>query len=513
MKRPGYQSDLDLPVTKEVRADRTVRRFIVDMGRLLREYPSIRIWDVDFRPCEYINAVVQQELIWLFRNKCVKNTKSPHYQINRPTVILKNWNTILQTFGELEFHWNIDIPSIARDVLFSEFCGKQGFVGETFDYVENISSIPDEGWSGYTISAWYCVQFSKDLAAEGIVYNAQRRMFQTVRRGALTGLTGAVRKLQNYTDTHELQALCKLMGPYGLRIFEAGLLKIVYLCVETVKTALMTGAEHLKRLQTGFVSWQIWKKEVYAMKNLSQVVKKITILGCVLHLRDLILAAHESVMKETAPFMHNVISLAHQHMQSTRSIIDTDQEAFGIMLRDAGVKSDVGDSALRRILKSFIVSDRDRELWNYLPELFGIVFVSHQWTSCQYDINLQGHTNNAHCMALAISNLLVGFQTFQAPSAIKKTPQDIEAKVVKVFHRFVDCASYSMLHMAASRNYQSSIQSIMVFLEAAVHASNNRVDMAYLEECFPFTLIRYSFISLYQGQSRARENHTAEEDD
>jgi hypothetical protein len=276
----------------------------------------------------------------------------------------------------------------------------------------------------------------------------------------------------------------------------------------------------LETLRKGFSQREVWHDSLASGSELEEICVTTTRLGCILNFRDLLVSAQEFVIRERVPGIYEANRLAWQQVQDRDTVVANDNADFGYTARDAGINCGLGDTSFRNVVQGFMKTTQDQKLWEYLPELYGAAFRSQRWTSAKFDISVEGHTNNAHCMAAAVSHLLVAVSQV-APRTSEELKRIAESKVVgrdmlelitiESFRRFIKCAAYSVLHMISYDKFKRSVPNIMVFLEAAVQASGGRVDMAYLEGFFPFTMIRFNYICLYEQQTKVAAAGTLHE--
>jgi NCK-associated protein 1 len=504
---PGFESQHNnLRMEVKLKSDTHLLHTIARTFYAARE---IAVCGRAYSTTEFLAQTIQAELQHLFRNVCLR-APSGDRPLNRPTRILSIFSVVVGVFTNLNNYIPLDIPAIARTVLLGEFASElHGVVGAPFSRITLMSQSPLP--HGATeIVRWY----SGLLDNINVVYSPSQRCF--VSNGACNV------SWEDYTDVNELRALCELIGPYGLRAMEHMVLDRARVCVENIKTGLVQNQSVLQTLVTGFSDRLRWTECLnnFERNSLDEVVLNITKLGCVLHFRELLRGAQEQVARNRVPEMYNLVKLTWRHARDricsqgvswvdnktatgSEKILDfygsallpTSLADFGAIARDVGVDTGLGDSSLRLVFSEFNQSPNDHKLWDLLPVICGAALRSDCWNRASYNIATEGHDNNAHCTAFAIANLLVVANTEGAPTD--------HAKTVAAFQKFVTCAAYSILHMKAmGRQYAQNIPNIMVFLEQAVLASRGRIDMAFLEKIFPFTMIRFNYINLYEQQTR-----------
>jgi hypothetical protein len=104
-------------------------------------------------------------------------------------------------------------------------------------------------------------------------------------------------------------------------------------------------------------------------------------------------------------------------------------------------------------------------------------------------------------MALAVRQLLVQFNRIHVKENV--SPIETEKRIGSELERFVRCSAFTILHLKVinargDSGVQYPLPHIMLFLEQIVLASAGRVEMAALETCFPFTMLRTNFIQVYE---------------
>jgi len=102
-------------------------------------------------------------------------------------------------------------------------------------------------------------------------------------------------------------------------------------------------------------------------------------------------------------------------------------------------------------------------------------------------------------MVATIHSLIAAFERMPLKNEVAPNVNEI---IQLSLERFVRCASHSILHITSDTTYSSGfpLDSVVLFLEQFIVCSNGRLQLAMLEECFPFTLLRASYIQLIENQ-------------
>jgi len=155
------------------------------------------------------------------------------------------------------------------------------------------------------------------------------------------------------------------------------------------------------------------------------------------------------------------------------------------------------DHSLRLALQRFKTTPNDVGLWGLLPEMWGLCFVIPRWNDAPFYIEVEGHVNNAHCMAAAVHQLIATFNRMPlkgdvAPNVGEMIQSDLE--------RYIKISSHCVLHMNATDPLYP-LPNVMTYIEQLITGSAGRLSLGALEEYFPFTLLRSNYIRLTQLQT------------
>jgi hypothetical protein len=188
--------------------------------------------------------------------------------------------------------------------------------------------------------------------------------------------------------------------------------------------------------------------------------------------------------------------LAHQHVHDITEV-DPAFAAIDYLAQDVGIDVGEADHALRILLQKYRAKAADAGMWAVLPEMYGVSFVSAKWRTAGYSVAQEGFLNNSHCMAEALRCMIVSFNRM----APKQEAQEVPARITADMERLIKCSAYSILHMTARAQEGYNVAWCMIFLEQFILGTGGRLQLALLEDCFPYTLLRTNFIQIYQRQT------------
>lgn len=236
--------------------------------------------------------------------------------------------------------------------------------------------------------------------------------------------------------------------------------------------------------------------------KLKQFLDVASSIGVVLEFRKLLKEALRDTTERAVPYIYGAVDLAHEHAHDLFKISIREISHLDLLARDAGIPG--VDAHLHDSLYKLKAKPEDAMVWDLLPEMFAIAMSSTFWATAQFQIATEACKNNGHCLGECIKALIQAFTTIQVPSASKQPdpPHVIDARLTETCERFVEDAANVLLHTAAGhKEGMSSIADGVVFLESFVNNSNERVALSFLEDCFPFTLVRTTFIRIYEQQT------------
>ena len=470
---------------------------ISDICTAISQNECIVIYNIEFVLREYLHEAISNMARSTILNLCVQGPA-----IQKPTIILNRLKDCIYALGSVERALNINVSDIMRDVLLSELSPS----AEEITALQAADADPNRPAPIILhIAAFYATMFGQDLALQqGIVYSPLRRCFLS-RAGASSAASGAF-QFERYTDVSELRALCTLIGPGGVAVIDRQLLKLVQRNAKVVKDVLTANQTVLLNLTGRFTEQSVWLDNIGIIQHMDQLCAATTNIGCILHFRLMLRAALHEVTSKASPFIQHAVQIAYRAAHDNGVICDPRLSGLDNAASDVGLDVGESDHPLRLALSPLKTTVADMNIFQFLPELFGLMYLSQRWRTAAFSIEIEGHTNNNHCMALAIRALLVQFNRIVVKEGVAAL--DIEKKISQDIDRFIRSSAFTILHLKALNSKEHNapanqypIQMIMIFLEQAIMAAAGRVEMSLLEQCFPFTMLRTNFIQVYEKQT------------
>jgi len=507
---PGDESRQNDPETAKLRA---WKRALGQICASVQEVEKITVYNVEFCPREYIYEAMSKLLRSSLRSCCLIQGKEGKV-IQRPSVALERFKDVIYAFQNMESNISIDVSTMIREVLLSEFSDLRcGMVGTSlYKEVVRMDEKETKTTMIHLYAQWFKSVFKQFISEQyATVYSPVRRAFigLKVQRG---GQEIALLDAELKTDVNELRALARLVGPYGVRVIEKELLQIVVANVGTIREILARVKVALEPLRNNFHQKEVWlnaKKKITEV-DLDTVLNRATIIGCVLVFRELLRNALRESTETAVPFVYSTVKLAFDHAHDAEKISSPTMAQLDLLAADCGFDVGENDHTLNESLVKYKSSGLDAGLWAYLPELFGLTLSCAKWKTAKYTIDYEGFLNNAHTVVWCYRSLIAAF------NCIPLEPTDgatINLAIQRDNENFVRCAAYSLLHAGRAPGGLPQTQEAMVFLEQYILHSRGRLQLSILEEIFPFTLLRTNFIRIYEQQTKKGRRYAIDDDE
>lgn len=393
---------------------------------------------------------------------------------------------------------------IVKKVLCTEFSDPTaGDVGDLVTPANIAAASKDDETSIMTICKWFQIEFDSadGLSSQGIAYSPTLRAFVQMGEQNL--------QMGNYTDPNELDALCTLIGPSGVRCVERSMLHIFEKHTEIIGKVLELNTQQgvFENIQgLGGTEYAHWEELMHKLQDMDKFLDSSIKVGCVLKFRQLLSAALHRTLNRDMPFLQNTVGLLLENIPPIQKATEQYQNIH-CLGSDFGFNSGEADSNLYALMTKHCKGPH----WKHLPVAYGISFCTQRWRDAKFSVRIDGHLNNAHMIVEAIKAYINGFArvTFVNPLQADK--------VIQVsFLQFLHEASSTLLHMmtnsqiATIKMTMRTIRNMMVILEHFVQ-STPRLELSELDNCFPYTLLRTNYVALYEAEDSSNA-YGAEED-
>lgn len=439
---------------------------LTELCYAINYFSNINVWEYTFAPREYLHQHLESRFAKALVGMVMYSPDTN--EIAKPSELLlcvRSYMNVLQT---VENYVHIDITRVFNNCLLQQTQPMDSHGEKT------IASI-------YT--QWYSEVLLRRVSAGNIIFSMNQRSFVS-----LTAEGSIPFNPEEYSDVNELRALAELIGPYGMKQLSETLMWHIASQVIELKKLAETNKDVLLSLRTYFDKPEKMKEQFKKLTNVDNVLQRMTIVGVILSFRQLAQSCLADVLEERIPFLISSILDFRHHLPSGDPM-----KIMSEMTSAAGYQCKVDPTLISALKLQKPESENDNEhLLVCLLMVFVAVSIPKLAKSEQsfYRASLEGHTNNIHCMAVAVNNIFGALFTICGKG-------DIEDRMKE----FLALASSSLLRLGeeADKEVIKNRESVYLLLDQIVQESPF-LTMDLLESCFPYALIRNAFHDVYKQE-------------
>lgn len=425
--------------------------------------PTINVWEYTFAPREYLHVHLETRFARALVGMVMFNPDTS--EIAKPSELLVSVRAYMNVLQTVENYVHIDITRVFNNALLQQ-------------------TQPVDSHGEKTIAAlytqWYSDVLLRRVSAGNICFSMNQRAFVS-----LTAEGTIPFNAEEFSDINELRALAELIGPYGMKHLNETLMWHIAGQVTELKKLTEANKEVLLSLRTNFDKPEMMKEQFKKLQNVDNVLQRMTIIGVILSFRELAQSSVTDVLEKRIPFLLSSILDFRHHLPSGDPM-----KIVSEMTSAAGLQCKI-DPALTNALK---MQKPEVEMEDHLLVCLLMVFVAvsipklARMDNSFYRASLEGHSNNSHCMALAINHIFGALFSICGQG-------DMEDRMKE----FLALASSSLLRLGqeADREAIKNRDSVYLLLDQIVQESPF-LTMDLLESCFPYALIRNAYHDVYK---------------
>jgi NCK-associated protein 1 len=531
-RAPGYESG-----ARERHKLDNFRKYQQNLALLcgsIRGAGSLIVYDHEFVPREWVHTLVA-----LSMRKFLNSGMDGLGNILRPSIVERACFDYITALTQVEAHVNIDVCNIVCKGLLEQFCdlsltglmaeeleaGVQGSAGAGSSSSGSSSSsgaasssaagggdADGKGADGKgggkdgtlyirRLSDWFIKFLTRTVPQGGIVYSENRRAF--------ISQIGAEFRAEEFVDRVELRSLCGLVGPYGVRAIDHDLLVATFNFARNIKAVIYENRALLAELSHKYTDEEACTAVLRQIKGIDSALSASVSIGCCLKLRQLLQQTLSDVASKRIPVFQAAVRNAYSqynHPPELRGVPAATALQFARMdqtASDAGLRQGNTDAAFRAALSSLNASDADAELWNLFPYLAAAMFTSSTWKDAEYHVTVEAHLKNLHTMAATFHSLIEMMTSISAARAPESAPYPPATDFLLAF---VQCASSIVL-----RAPRDAAPSLIIFMDRFL-AATSPLPKAVLDACFPYNLIRTTYLEMFDRANAAPQADAASVD-
>ncbi|XP_078619670.1 nck-associated protein 1-like isoform X2 [Branchiostoma floridae x Branchiostoma japonicum] len=457
--------------------------------------PSIQVWEHTFAPREYLTQHLESRFTKALVGMVMYNPDSG--EIAKPSELLNSVEAYMGVLQTIENYVHLDITRVFNNVLLQQ-------------------TQPQDSHGDKTITAlytnWYLEVLLRRVSTGQIMFSPNRHAFVNVGVDPNQVAVNA----EEFSDISELRSLAELLGPYGMKFLNESLMWHISSQVAELKKLVTQNKDVLTTLRTHFDKPALMAEHFNRLRDVDNVLKRVTIVGVILSFKTLAQDALNDVLKKRIPFLMSSIIDFQKHFPETPENNMVRVEIVNEMASAAGLPCDVDPAlcAALRVQKSGAGAEyflpqpfhMRRQIWAENPDedykiaclLMVFIAVSLPMLSLDsqssFRADLEGHTNNIHCLAKAVNSIAAAMFTIYGKGRVT-----IEERLKE----FLALASSSLLKLGQETDKLAlrSRESVYLLLDQIVRESPF-LTMDLLESCFPYALLRNSYHAVLRQDNR-----------
>lgn len=462
-KKPGEES------YRKTREDLTtmdkLHMALTELCYAINYCPTVNVWEYAFAPREYLCQHLENRFSRALVGMVMYNPASS--AIAKPSELLASVRAYMNVLQTVENYVHIDITRVFNNCLLQQ---------------TQLTDSHGEKSIAALYNTWYSDVFLRRVSAGHIVFSMNQRAFVSITPEGRSPFIP-----EEFSDINELRSLAELIGPYGIKLLNETLMVHIANQVKELKKMVILNKEVLITLRTSFDKPEVMKEQFKRLQQVDNVLQRMTIIGVILSFRQLAQGALVDVLEQRIPFLLSSVKDFQEHLPGNDPI-----KVVSDMASAAGLNCKVDPTLANALRTQKPEIDEGEHLIACLLMVFVAVSIPKlaRNENLFYRASLEAHSNNTHCMALAINNIFGAMFTICGQG-------DIEDRMKE----FLALASSSLLRLGQESDKEATKnrESIYLLLDQIVQESPF-LTMDLLESCFPYVLIRNAYHAVYKQE-------------
>lgn len=463
VRKPGEES------YRKTREDLTtmdkLHMALTELCYAINYCPTVNVWEYAFAPREYLCQHLESRFSRALEGMVMYNPDT--MEIAKPSELLASVRAYMNVLQTVENYVHVDITRVFNKCL-----------------LEQTQAVDTHGEKSIAAlyNTWYSDVLLRRVSGGNIVFSKNQQAFVSISPEGCIPFNP-----EEFSDVNELRALAELIGPYGIKLLNETLMWHIANQVQELKRMVILNKDVLITLRNSFDKPEVMKEQFKRLQQVDNVLQRMTIIGVILSFRHLAQEALVDVLDQRIPFLLSSVKDFQEHLPGNDPI-----KIVSEMAAAAGLTCKV-DPTLANALRS---QKPENEEGEHLIACLLMVFVAVSIPKLArnenqfYRASLEAHSNNTHCMALAINNIFGAMFTIC-------NQNDIEDRMKE----FLALASSSLLRLGqeSDKEVTRHRESIYLLLDQIVQESPF-LTMDLLESCFPYVLIRNAYHAVYKQE-------------
>ncbi|XP_053147281.1 nck-associated protein 1-like isoform X3 [Hemicordylus capensis] len=474
------EPERDKPGAESHRKDRSV---VTNMDKLhltltelcwsFNHLTSFVVFEHTVTPVEYLSSQLETRLSRSLVRLAQPNPNSP--ELARPSEVLAGVQAYSTFLVSLMHRVGLDTGRVLRSVLLQQTQSRDANGEPTLTTL-------------YT--NWYLESLLRQASVGSIVLSPAMKAFVSIPKEGEQTFSA-----EEFSDVSEMRALAELLGPYGMKFLSDNLMWHVSSQMVELKKLVVENMDVLVQIRSNFYQPEQMAALMPRLSATENVLKRMTIIGEILWFRSMAQEGLREVFTDHCPFLMGPIECLKDFVTPDLDIKIT--LSIFELATAAGAPCDI-DPALVAALSS-LKKDSSSPEEDYKTSCLLLVFVAVSLPllaidpSSVYTTEMDGYSNNIHCLAKAIIQVSAALFTIYS--------KNIETHLKE----FLVLASVSLLQLGQEpdRMKAKNRESISLLIYLLVEESSFlTIDM--LETCFPYVLLRNAYREVSRASALSR---------
>ncbi|OQV13186.1 Membrane-associated protein Hem [Hypsibius exemplaris] len=437
---------------------------------------SVVVWEHMFCPKEFLVQQIENALGKVFVDMTMCNAENNY--IVKPSELLVWIQTYMNTLQTLENYVQVDMSRVFNAVMLQQ-------------------TQPTDSQGHKTITAlyttWYLDTLLRRVTAGHIVFSPLQKAFVAI----LDTGAQAVRP-EDYANLTELRALAELIGPYGMKYLYETLTWNVASQIGELKKIVLQNGSILMELRTSFDKPDNMRELSRRLQNADSLLHRMILIGTLLHFRSLCQEPLNDAVKRHVPYLYQSIDDFKDSNLTGDAMMLINE-----MLISVGIEPNVDAILINSIRaqkgeKKESVSEEDHQFACLLMVFLAVSLPRlARLEEAAFNIALEAHYNNMHCMGKAV-NVVLGAMFYLCG----------RGDTVDRLREFLALASSSLLRLATDTDKEAikNRDSTYLLLEYLVKESPYLTQDLF-EACFPQALFRTAFQAVHRTDRHIHFNN------
>ncbi|XP_019515209.1 PREDICTED: nck-associated protein 1-like [Hipposideros armiger] len=435
---------------------------LTELALAMNHVYSFSVFEHTIFPSEYLSSHLEARLnraiVWL------AGYNATTQEIARPSELLAGVKAYISFIQSLAQFLGADVSRVIRNALLQQTqpldsCGEQTIT--TF----------------YT--NWYLESLLRQASSGTIILSPAMQAFISLPREGEQNFSA-----EEFSDISEMRALAELLGPYGMKFLSENLMWHVTSQIVELKKLVVENMDVLVQIRSNFSKADLMASLLPQLMGADNVLKRMTIIGVILSFRAMAQEGLREVFSSHCPFLMGPIECLKEFVTPDTDIKVT--LSIFELASAAGVGCDIDPALVAAIAN--LKADTSSPEEEYKVACLLLIFLAASLPllatdpSSFYSIEMDGYSNNIHCLTKAIIQVSAALFTLYN--------KNIETHLKE----FLVVASVSLLQLGQETDKikTRNRESISLLMRLVVEESSF-LTLDMLESCFPYVLLRNAY--------------------